>query len=163
VISPPHHHLQFRAFDREIDITLVLLAAPSHTGKLHSVASRAVRRDSSLYESTDMASIRAVFAELSGRRRASRSSSLLEQLSRASSSSRDRSPSSNSDARKDDLRRALDTAIGSLHALGSLYEWQEMRWIEEKHRLDDDKEKVQMLLKQVLGVGVVGNLVDTAL
>jgi hypothetical protein len=38
-----------------------------------------------------------------------------------------------------------------------------MRWIEEKHRLDDDKEKVQLLLKQVLGVGVVGNLVETAL
>jgi hypothetical protein len=38
-----------------------------------------------------------------------------------------------------------------------------MRWIEEKHRLDEDKEKVQLLLKQVLGVGVVGNLVDTAL
>jgi hypothetical protein len=36
-----------------------------------------------------------------------------------------------------------------------------MRWIEEKHRLDDDKEKVQLLLKQVLGVGVVGNLVET--
>jgi len=38
-----------------------------------------------------------------------------------------------------------------------------MRWIEEKHRLDEDKEKVQLLLKQVLGVGVVGNLVETAL
>jgi len=153
----------FHALDRETDTTLVLLAAPSHTGKLHSVASRAVRRDSSFHESTDMASIRAAFAELSARRRASRSSSLLEQLSRASSSSRDGSPSSSSDAREEDLRRALDTAIGSLRALGSLYEHREMRWIEEKHRLDDDKEKVQLLLKQVLGVGVVGNLVDTAL
>ncbi len=110
-----------------------------------------------------MMSIRSAFAELAARRRASRSSSLLEQLSRASSSSRDGSPSSSSDAREEDLRRALDTAIGSLHALGNLYEQREMRWIEEKHRLDDDKEKVQLLLKQVLGVGVVGNLVDTAL
>ena len=159
----PASSSQFHALDRETDTTLVLLAAPSHTGKLHSVASRAVRRDSSLHESTEMANIRAAFAELNGRRRASRPSSLLEQLSRASSSSRDGSPSSNSDAREEDLRRALDTAIGSLHALGSLYERREMRWIEEKHRLDDDKEKVQMLLKQVLGVGVVGNLVDTAL
>jgi hypothetical protein len=65
--------------------------------------------------------------------------------------------------REEDLRRALDTAIGSLHALGSPYERREMRRIEEKHRLDGDKEKVQLLLKQVLGVGVVGNLVDTAL
>jgi hypothetical protein len=38
-----------------------------------------------------------------------------------------------------------------------------MRWIEEKHRLDEDKEKVQLLLRQVLGVGVVGDLVETAL
>jgi hypothetical protein len=38
-----------------------------------------------------------------------------------------------------------------------------MRWIEEKRRLDEDKEKVQLLLKQVLGVGIAGNLVDTAL
>ncbi|KAF8267105.1 hypothetical protein EI94DRAFT_1684032 [Lactarius quietus] len=112
----------FHALDRETDTTLVLLAAPSHSGKLHSVASRAVRRDNSLHESTDMVGIRSAFAELAARRRASRSSSLLEQLSRASSSSRDGSPSSSSDAREEDLRRALDTAIGSLHALGSLYE-----------------------------------------
>jgi hypothetical protein len=35
-----------------------------------------------------------------------------------------------------------------------------MRWIEKKHSLDENKEKVQLLLKQVLGVGVV---VETAL
>ncbi|KAH9991504.1 hypothetical protein BJV77DRAFT_1007848 [Russula vinacea] len=146
----------FHALDRETDTTLVLLAAPSHSGKLHSVASRAIRRDVELLDSPDMLNIRSAFAEVAARRRASRSSSLLEQLSRASSSPRDGSPSSSSDAREEDLRRALDTAIGSLRAL-------EMRWIEEKHRLDDDKEKVQLLLKQVLGVGVVGNLVETAL
>jgi hypothetical protein len=110
-----------------------------------------------------MVNIRTAFAEVAARRRASRSASLLEQLSRASSSPRDGSPSSSSDAREEDLRRALDTAIGSLRALGSLYEQREMRWIEEKHRLDDDKEKVQLLLRQVLGVGVVGDLVETAL
>jgi len=143
----------------------VLLAAPSHSGKLHSVASRAIRRDVELIDSSDMGNIRSAFAEVAARRRASRSASasLLEQLSRASSSSRDGSPSSGSEAREGDLRRALDTAIGSLRALGSLYEQREMRWIEEKYRLDDDKEKVQLLLKQVLGVGVVGNLVETAL
>ncbi|KAN0126344.1 hypothetical protein V8E53_015133 [Lactarius tabidus] len=64
---------QFHAPDRETGTTLVLRAAPSHTGQLHSVASRAVRRDSSLHESTDMVCIRSAFAEL-----ASRSSSLLE-------------------------------------------------------------------------------------
>jgi hypothetical protein len=44
--------------------------------------------------------------------------------------------------------------------LGSLYEQRDMRWIEEKHRLDEDKEKVQLLLRQVFGVGVVGELVE---
>jgi hypothetical protein len=141
----------------------VLLAAPSHSGKLHSVASRAIRRDVELRDSSEMMKIRTSFTEIAARRRASRSSSLLEQLSRASSSSRDGSPSSSSDAREEDLRRALDTAIGSLSALGSLYEQREMRWIEEKYKLDEDKEKVQLLLRQVLGVGVVGDLVETAL
>jgi hypothetical protein len=110
-----------------------------------------------------MTSIRSAFAEVAARRRVSRSATLLEQLSQASSSSRDGSPSSGSDAREEDLRRALDTAIGSLRTIGSIYEQRERRWIEEKHRLDEDKDKVQLLLKQVLGVGVVGNLVDMGL
>jgi hypothetical protein len=35
-----------------------------------------------------------------------------------------------------------------------------MRWIEGKYRLDD-KKKVQLLLRQVLGVDVVGELVES--
>ncbi|KAH9019719.1 hypothetical protein EDB85DRAFT_2153528 [Lactarius pseudohatsudake] len=93
--------------------------------------------------SSDMMNIRSAFAEMAARRRASRSSSLVEQLSCASSSSRNGSPSSSSHAGEKNLRRALDTAIGSLHALGSLYERREMRWIEEKHRLDEDQEKAR--------------------
>ena len=64
-----------------------------------SVASSPSRRR--LHESTDMVGIRFPFTELAARRRASRSSSLLEQLSRASSS-RDGCPSSSSDAREED-------------------------------------------------------------
>ncbi|KAH8994191.1 hypothetical protein EDB92DRAFT_1944017 [Lactarius akahatsu] len=141
----------FHALERETDTTLVLLAVPSHSGKLHSVASRAIHRDNSLIESSDMMNIRSAFAKMAARCRASRSSSLVEQLARASSSSRDGSPLSSSDACEEDLCRALDTAIGSLHALRSPYE------------LNEDKEKVQLLLKQVLGVGVIGNLIDTSL
>jgi hypothetical protein len=64
-----------------------------------------------------MASIRAVFAELSAPCRASRSSSLLEQLLRASSSSRDGSSEGSSNACKVSLLGAamLDTMIVSLH------------------------------------------------
>jgi hypothetical protein len=36
-----------------------------------------------------------------------------------------------------------------------------MRWVEEKHTFDEDKEKDLLLLKQVLGVSVVGNLTET--
>ncbi|KAH9160798.1 hypothetical protein EDB89DRAFT_2081284 [Lactarius sanguifluus] len=86
--------------------------------------------------------IRSAIAEMAARRCASRSSSLVEQLSCASSS-RNGSPSSSSDTRKKNLHRALDTAIGSLHTLGSLYERREMRWIEEKHRLDEDQGKAR--------------------
>ena len=150
---------KFHALDRETNTTLVLLAAPSHTGKLHSVMSRAVRRDGSL-KPTDMKNIRSAFAEIVSRQHAPRPASLLEQLSRAFSSSHDGLPLT-SGAREEDLRRALDTAIGSLHALRSLYERQEMSWIEEKRRLDEEKEKVLSLLKQVLG-GVFGNLAEGA-
>ncbi|KAF8267345.1 hypothetical protein EI94DRAFT_1801824 [Lactarius quietus] len=142
---------ELHALDRETNTTLVLLAAPSSTGKFHSVVSRAVRRDSSL-NSTDMKNIRSAFAEMASRQNTTRPTSLLEQLWRASRSS---------DACEEDLRCALDTAIGSLHALESLYEQRERRWIEEKHRLDEEKEKVLLLLKQVLGVGVSGNLADS--
>jgi glucose-6-phosphate dehydrogenase assembly protein OpcA len=148
--------LQVRALDRETNTAFVLLAAPSHTGKLHSAASRAVRRDSSL-KSTDMKNIRSAFAEISSRQHATRTASLLEQLSQARLSSRDGSSSS---SREKDLRRALDTAIGSLHALGTLYSRREMRWAEEKLKLDEDKEKVELVLKQVLGASIFGTVGD---
>ncbi|KAH8979797.1 hypothetical protein EDB92DRAFT_1977530 [Lactarius akahatsu] len=153
----------FHALERETDTTLVLLSVPSHTGKLHSVALRAIHCDNSLIESSDMMNIHSTFAGMAARRCALHSSSLIKQLVHTSSSSCDGSPSSSSNAREEDLHRALDTAISSLHTLGSPYERWEMHRIEEKHRLDEDKEKVQLLLKQVLGVGVIGNLVDTSL
>ena len=105
---------QFHALDRETDTTLVLLAAPSHTCKLHSVASRTVCRNNSLHDSTNMARTRTAFAKLSGRCRASHSSSLLEQFSRASLSLCNGSPSNNSDAREEDLCRALDTILAHI-------------------------------------------------
>lgn len=152
---------QFHALDRETDTTLLLLAAPFHTGKFHSVASRALRRDGSL-KTADMKKIRTAFAEIASRQHVVRPS-LLEQLSRASLSSHDGAPLSSSRAREEDLCCALDTAIGSLRALGALYGRREMRWTEEKLKLDEDKKKVQLLLKQVLGVDVLGNLADRAL
>ncbi|KAI0051463.1 hypothetical protein FA95DRAFT_1485380 [Auriscalpium vulgare] len=144
----------FHAIDRETDTTLVLLAAPAHSSKLHSVASRSLRRDSALFESHEMVNMRSSFGRLAAKRRAARSqvSSLIERLSMASASSRDGSPSSAGES-KEDLRRALETAIGSLSALGNIYTQRETRWLEEMRRVNSDREKVQLLLQQVLGVG----------
>ncbi|KAH9956387.1 hypothetical protein BGW80DRAFT_1466427 [Lactifluus volemus] len=70
---------EFHALDRETDITLVLLAAPSHTGRLCAVASQAICRDLRLLESSDMTSIHSALAEVAAQHRASHSPSLLEQ------------------------------------------------------------------------------------
>ena len=108
-----------------------------------------------------MTHIRSAFAEIASRH-AARTPSLLEQLSRARLSSYDGPSSSSGGAREEDLLRALDTAIGSLHVLGDIYERRETRWAEEKLRLDEDNDRVQLLLKQVLGPGVFGNLTNKA-
>ncbi|KAH9027220.1 hypothetical protein EDB85DRAFT_2148637 [Lactarius pseudohatsudake] len=121
---------------------------PSHSGKLHSIVSCAIHHDNSLIESSDMMNIHSTFAEMAARRHTSRLSSLVEQLSCTSSSSHNGSPLSSSNAHEKNLHCMLDTAIGSLNTLGSLYERREMHWIEEKHRLDEDQEKVQQLMRR---------------
>ena len=56
-----------------------------------------------------------------------------------------------SESREDDLRRALDAALGSLDALGNIYEERENRWREEMKRLNDDRSRVELLLSQTFG------------
>ena len=137
---------QFHAFYCETDTTLMLLAAPSHMGKRHAVVSQAVQRNS-LYKSTDMVSICSAFTELAARRRASRVLSLLEQLSGGPSLLHGGSPSRGSFPCEKDFHRALYTSTGCLHALERPNERRGMFWMEEKHMLDEDKGKVQLLLK----------------
>ena len=140
----------------------MLHAAPSHSGKLHSVASHVIRRDVELLDMSDMMNIHTTFAEVAAHRHVSRLASLKQFLHALSPC--DGSPLSSSDTHAEDSSfcHAPDTAIGSLCTLGDLYGQREMRWIEEKHRLDNDKEKVLLLLRQVLDIGVVGDLVETA-
>ena len=165
--DPVIGHAQFHALDCETDTPFVLLAAPSHTGKLHSVASRTVRHDSSL-KPAEMKHIRSAFAEIASRQHAARTPSLLEQLSRACLSSYDGPSSSGGGARDKDLLRALNAVIGSLHELGTIYERrekrraEEVRRAEEMRRLDEDNDRAQLLLKLVLGPSVFGNLANTA-
>ena len=76
--------------------------------------------------------------------------SLADRFYMSSGASGDGSDSSES--REEDLKRALDAALGSLGVLGNMYEQREARWLEEMRRVSEDRERVEMLLRQVLGV-----------
>ncbi|KAI0075411.1 hypothetical protein K474DRAFT_1664267 [Panus rudis PR-1116 ss-1] len=140
----------FQTLDRETDATMVLLAAPSHSTKLHALTSRSIRRDASMNKSTALRNVRTSFSQLAAHRRASRTSkfSLMERLSSIGSSSSVDSPTG---TREEDLRQALSTALASLSTLGSIYEEREARWREEMQRLSEDREHVELLLRQALG------------
>ncbi|TFY67074.1 hypothetical protein EVJ58_g1858 [Rhodofomes roseus] len=144
----------FQALDRETDATLVMLASPSHSTKLHALTSRSIRRDAALYNSPKLANIRASFNHLASHRRNARSQrmSLVERLhlSAGSAASADGSPIT-AESREADLRRALEAALGSLSEMGKIYEGREMRWHDEMKQLTDDRDRVELLLKQALG------------
>jgi len=69
-----------------------------------------------------------------------------------------------SESREEDLKRALEAALGSLGALGGIYEQRETRWREEMRRVGEDRERVELLLQQALGVGLAnGSTVGRAI
>ncbi|KAJ7721339.1 hypothetical protein DFH07DRAFT_972292 [Mycena maculata] len=140
----------FNALDRQTDATLVLLAAPSHSTKLYSLTSRSIKRHPLLSHSPAMANVRVGFKQIAAQRRATRShhSSLADRFLVSSNSSGDGSDDS---PREEDLKRALGTALGSLSTLKGIYEQREARWAEEMRRISDDRERVELLLRQVLG------------
>ncbi|KAH0586860.1 hypothetical protein H2248_005704 [Termitomyces sp. 'cryptogamus'] len=139
--------------DRQTDATIVLMAAPSHSTKLYSATSRSVRRQSGAATSAvAMKEMRSAFSRIATQRRRSRShkSSLVDRFLFSSSSSGDGSDGS-TESREVDLKRALEAALGSLASLGGIYEQREARWREEMRRIAEDRERVELLLKQVLG------------
>ncbi|KAJ3477993.1 hypothetical protein NLI96_g10072 [Meripilus lineatus] len=140
----------FQALDRETDTTMILLAAPSHSTKLHSLTSRSIRRDSRLLRSKAVTNIRASFHHLANQRKASRPQkiSLIDQLSSVRSNT-----SVDGSQAEGDLRQALEAALGSLGALGAIYDQREARWREEMARINEDREHVELLLQQALGPG----------
>ncbi|OJA11164.1 hypothetical protein AZE42_10636, partial [Rhizopogon vesiculosus] len=146
----------FQALDCETDTTMVLLAAPSHSTKLHALTSRSIRREIGT-QSPGMHKLRNSFHGIAARRRASRaqSTTLVERfLSSNAYSSGDGSDGSSSESREGDLKRALETALGSLGLLRSIYETRVERWEDEMSRISDERERVEMLLRQTLGVGL---------
>ncbi|KAJ7031151.1 hypothetical protein C8F04DRAFT_960835 [Mycena alexandri] len=140
----------FNALDRQTDATLVLLAAPSHSTKMHSLTSRSIKRHSALSHSPAMVDVRNGFRHIASQRRATRShhSSLADRFMGPSNLSGD---GASDVSREEDLKRALGTALGSLGALKGIYEQREARWAEEMRRVSDDRERVELLLRQVLG------------
>jgi len=56
-----------------------------------------------------------------------------------------------SSAREEELKRALTTALGSLNALGGIYDQREARWRDEMRRITEDRERIELLLKQAIG------------
>lgn len=143
----------FQALDCETDTTMVLLAAPSHSTKLHALTSRSIRREMGT-QSPSMHNMRNSFRGIAARRRASRAkgTTLVERLLNSTSSG-DGSDGS-SESREGDLKRALETALGSLGALRSIYDHRVARWEDEMGRISDERDRVEMLLRQTLGVGL---------
>ncbi|KAJ4467865.1 hypothetical protein J3R30DRAFT_3832464 [Lentinula aciculospora] len=144
----------FQALDRQTDATMVLLAAPSHSMKHHLVTSRSIRRQPAIGHSQALKSVRAGFRQVAAQRRISRShkASLVDRFLNASSGSGDGSDGS-SESNKEDMKRVLDAALGSLNVMRDMYEQREARWVDEMRRMSEDRERVEFLLKQVLGDG----------
>jgi hypothetical protein len=49
------------------------------------------------------------------------------------------------------LKKTLEVALGSLNMLNGMYEIRESRWQQEMTRMQEDKEKMSLVLNQVLG------------
>ncbi|KAJ3565693.1 hypothetical protein NP233_g7470 [Leucocoprinus birnbaumii] len=137
----------FHALDRQTDATMVLLAAPSHETKLYSVRSRSIRRQ---HNGPDINPLKNGFKRIAAHRRKTRSnpnrSSLVDRFLTSSSGE-----GSESETREEDLKRALEAAVNSLGAFESIFAEREARWAEEMRRISDDRERVETLLRQVIG------------
>ncbi|KAF9236902.1 hypothetical protein BU15DRAFT_49464 [Melanogaster broomeanus] len=147
----------FQTLDSETDTTMILLAAPSDSTKLHALTSRSIRRDQ-LIKSPAMSQIRTAFKGIASRRRTTRSrtATIIERLLSSTSLAGDTSDAS-SESREGDLKRALETALGSLDALRMIYENRVSRWEDEMSRITDERERVELLLRQTLGVSLQPN------
>lgn len=129
------------------------MAAPSHSTRLYSATSRSVRRQSGAAASAvTMKEMRNAFSRIAAQRRNSRShkSSLVDRFLFSSASSGNGSEVS-TESRELELKRVLEAALGSLASLGGIYEQREARWRDEMRRVAEERERVELLLKQVLG------------
>jgi len=150
----------FHALDRQTDTTMILAASPPHTRKFYSLMSRSIRRDPALLKGDPISSIRRSFKRVATQRKVSRANHGMPPAARlrlrptpgsVSVGIMGRSGVGSTESREDDLKRALDVVLGSIDALGNIYEERENRWREEMKRLNDDRSRVELLLSQTLG------------
>lgn len=145
--------MQFQVLDRQTDATLVLMAAPSHSSKFHLVTSRSIRRQSALAHSPLLTDLKFGFRQMAVQRRNTRSlrASLADRLLTSQSSSPGDGSVASGEAREEELKRALGAALESIAALGKIHDQREARWKEEMARISDDRERIELLLRQALG------------
>ncbi|KZV87253.1 hypothetical protein EXIGLDRAFT_723931 [Exidia glandulosa HHB12029] len=140
----------FNDLDRTTDATMVLMAAPPHphTRQLLSLSSRGIRRlahpvlhpQSASSAHTHVNTMRASFARLASYHRNTRSVSLPPLVERIEEVQGE-----------EELRGALQAALGSLDAMRTMYMQREERWREETRRLAEDGMSVQRMMAQTLG------------
>ena len=135
---------------------MVVLAAPPHSSKLYSIRSRNIRRAPVLRDSHAMSELRRNFKRLSTQHKNMRpvkSKTLADKLLESQNllTGDGSAAASNPEAREEQLKKALEMALGSLNMLNGMYEMRESKWQEEMRRMQEDKEKMSMVLNQVLG------------
>ncbi|KAF8628688.1 hypothetical protein AX15_003758 [Amanita polypyramis BW_CC] len=142
----------FQTLDRQTDTTMILVASPPDSNKLHIINSRSIRRSPALSHSPAMHQLKAAFRGIAQHRRQTRSRKvpIIDHILTQTNSSGDGSDGS-SESREGDLRRALEAALSSLDMLKNMYEHREARWNEEMTKMHTEKESVEFLLKQLYG------------
>ncbi|XP_006460447.1 hypothetical protein AGABI2DRAFT_117393 [Agaricus bisporus var. bisporus H97] len=139
----------FEALDRQTDATMVLLAAPSHSTKLHTVRSRCIRRQAGQPNAPDMTPLKVGFKRMATHRRKTRShpqASLAEKILESSPA-----PGESSDGSEVGWKRAFETAVNSLSAFESIFAEREARISEEMRKASEDRERMDLVLRQIFG------------
>ncbi|KIL54594.1 hypothetical protein M378DRAFT_43137, partial [Amanita muscaria Koide BX008] len=131
----------FQNLDRQTDTTMVLVASPADSSKLHMISSRSIRRTPVLSRSPAMHQLKASFRGVAQHRRQTRTRKIpiIDHILTASSAGGDGSDGSSSESREGDLRRALDAALNGLDVLKNMYEYRTARWNDEMTRMHQEK------------------------
>lgn len=79
--------------------------------------------------------------------------SLVERFEHYSSSSSD---TIDSETREEELKNTLGAALSTINALTNIYEGRDQRWVSEMGMRRDERERVDILLRQAFGFGLSG-------